>query len=117
VPDYQRGYDWGDLQVTDLIKDIERISGRKHNHYTGTIVITPKTKESNTYEIVDGQQRLTTLVIFLKSIYETDEKKYFWIKNKFLIKGGLGNERQLLRLNQDYNNFFNEFILKGNNNI
>jgi hypothetical protein len=117
VPDYQRGYAWGDLQVKDLIKDIERISGRKHNHYTGTIVITPKTKESNTYEIVDGQQRLTTLVIFLKSIYETDEKKYFWIKNKFLIKGGLGNERQLLRLNQDYNNFFNEFILKGNNNI
>lgn len=78
VPDYQRGYAWGEKQWNDLIKDLELLpEGRKH--YTGTLVIrasngNPSVTDEegrlyHAFDVIDGQQRLTTCVIFLKVIF------------------------------------------------
>lgn len=72
VPNYQRGYSWESKQRKDLIEDLESINNKKH--YTSTIVlkyVCQEKKLGKTYEkydIVDGQQRITSLIIFLSEI-------------------------------------------------
>lgn len=63
VPSYQRGYRWTKHEVTTLLEDL-------YNHdsklkYCLQPLIVKKVSE-NTYDVVDGQQRLTTIFIFLK---------------------------------------------------
>jgi len=79
VPDYQRGYAWEKQQLTEFIEDVELLPSGK-DHYTGTIVFhgnagqvqSPCIDEEGchytTLAVVDGQQRLTTLVLFLDAI-------------------------------------------------
>lgn len=107
IPDYQRGYSWEENQLTDLIKDIDHIATISHKHYTGTIVIT-KNKETNKYEVVDGQQRLTTIFILLKLIYDTDTKKYAQIKENFIVRK-VGEF--VLETNAETNIYFKEAVL------
>jgi hypothetical protein len=61
VPDYQRGYRWGEAEVTQLLEDI-RVSTEKR-YYLQPVVVKPKNGE---LELVDGQQRLTTLFLVTK---------------------------------------------------
>ncbi|MBI5459001.1 DUF262 domain-containing protein [Methanobacterium sp.] len=74
VPDYQRGYSWENRHRTDLLEDLELIKDK--NHYTGTIVIKNKGKKEGLgkvfqiYDVVDGQQRFTSLIILLNVIAE-----------------------------------------------
>lgn len=80
VPDYQRGYAWSEKQWGDLIQDIELLpEGR--NHFTGTLILRPSAERKDkvldeegraykAFDIIDGQQRLTTAVILLQSIYD-----------------------------------------------
>jgi len=79
IPDYQRGYAWEEKQWNDFIEDIDAlISDRKVKyHYTGTIVtFTPPNQTDVIYnrkpvkcvDVVDGQQRLTTVCLYLSVI-------------------------------------------------
>lgn len=77
IPKFQRPYSWKKAQRADLFSDISALLiGRNANahHFMATIVCLKDGKKksgSNTYErmqIVDGQQRLTTLIILLKAI-------------------------------------------------
>lgn len=83
IPNYQRGYAWGTKQWDDFWEDIDLLDSG--HHYTGTVVLDlvdkPPTGASPTpsvwdddgrsylvFDVVDGQQRLTTLVLFLDAI-------------------------------------------------
>ena len=70
IPDYQRGYSWEQDQRKDLLKDIEYGMSGGYSHYTGTLVAVKKCtiQDNDRFEIVDGQQRLTTLIILLSCI-------------------------------------------------
>lgn len=83
IPDYQRGYSWScNEQFADLWKDILRVynnSDSNKKHYTGMLSLEEmdeksKEKESlmgtNSFYVVDGQQRLTSIIIILKSLIE-----------------------------------------------
>lgn len=59
IPEYQRGYRWRPEEVAMLISDISKSDDG--NGYFLNVLILQKTK--NSYDIVDGQQRLTTLSI------------------------------------------------------
>ena len=61
VPDYQRGYRWGEGEVKQLLDDIYE-NGLKP-YYLQPIVVKPI--EGEKYELIDGQQRLTTLYLLL----------------------------------------------------
>lgn len=66
VPDYQREYVWKEANVQQLIDDIdEQLSlGSNKEYFVGTILVAP-TQDKNHYEVIDGQQRLTTFFLLL----------------------------------------------------
>lgn len=61
IPDYQRPFAWEDSNFQDLIDDLVSAQSEK-NYFLGTIVLHKK-NERNSYDVVDGQQRLTSLLI------------------------------------------------------
>lgn len=113
IPDYQRGYSWEERQLNDLTKDIDHIATISHKHYTGTIVIT-ENKETKKYEVVDGQQRLTTIIVLLKLIYDTDPIKYAQIKENFIVRN---DGEYVLETNAETNIYFKEAVLGNKKNI
>lgn len=72
VPVYQRNYDWSNIQCEKLYQDIMNANERDHKHFTGTVVYIISSVGSNLDEalIIDGQQRLTTVYILLKALYD-----------------------------------------------
>ena len=66
VPDYQREYVWTDKEVNQLLEDInEQIdTGSTQEYFIGTVLVSP-TDRKNHYEVIDGQQRLTTFFLLL----------------------------------------------------
>lgn len=66
VPDYQREYVWTDKEIQQLLDDIndEIDAGSSHEYFIGTILVSP-TDEKSRHEVIDGQQRLTTLFLLL----------------------------------------------------
>ncbi|MCK0114860.1 DUF262 domain-containing protein [Gelidibacter sp. F63206] len=83
IPDYQRGYAWSTKQLKDFWEDINNLPSDKM-HYTGVLTLKKvdeeiwkhwnnegwliKDRGYTPYHIVDGQQRLTTVVIFIQSL-------------------------------------------------
>lgn len=78
IPDYQRGYSWDKLQLIDLWRDISVLEDDQI-HYTGMLSVK---KYDDQYFVIDGQQRITTLVIFIKVICA-----YFKNSNKTWVNG------------------------------
>ncbi len=96
VPSYQRGYRWGEDEVLRLLNDIYQ-NGKK-NYCLQPVVVR---KAENRYELIDGQQRLTTLYLiyrYMKNvnpffsdpafdlIYETRENSAEFLKSIDLNK-------------------------------
>lgn len=75
VPKYQRAYSWENDNLTDFLEDL--INQRSANNYfLGTFLFHQKTDRGD-YEfvdVVDGQQRLTTIILFMKVAIEKLEK-------------------------------------------
>lgn len=69
IPEYQRPYKWTLKNVNQLIDDILLFKNKKA-YRLGTVVLH---KDNNKLNIVDGQQRITTLVLLLKAIQENEE--------------------------------------------
>ncbi|WP_462105430.1 DUF262 domain-containing protein [Campylobacter concisus] len=67
VPAYQRGYRWNKLNVTDLLDDLLEFiqDGSSRKFYCLQPLVVKKIGE-NRYNVIDGQQRLTTIFIILK---------------------------------------------------
>jgi len=118
VPFYQRPYKWEDKNISDLFNDIHNaISNDENEYFLGTIVFSKK-EDSSELEIVDGQQRITSIVIFLSSIrdyFESNnkQKQASSIQNDFIS----GYDRQRddnlpkLKLGQLDNTFFRKYIV------
>ena len=92
IPDFQRGYAWGERQLNDLWDDIidiqkDELTGDFFKHYTGTIFIEqipleriPENerwlKGVKFYDVVDGQQRLTTIALLLFELISKNDDDY-----------------------------------------
>jgi hypothetical protein len=66
VPRYQRGYRWGSAEVDRLLSDIDDSREGGQSYYLQPIVVKPM--PDGRWELVDGQQRLTTLYLILQYI-------------------------------------------------
>jgi hypothetical protein len=81
VPNYQREFVWGEQQVRKLVDDIynEFLSGgdqHQTEYFVGSMVVCPR--GDGTYEVIDGQQRLTTFFIFfcaLREFFRSNENR------------------------------------------
>ena len=67
IPVYQRNYAWEEDEIATLIKDVyDSYVSNVPYYYIGTLVTYKR--EDNVYEVIDGQQRLTTIYIVLKAL-------------------------------------------------
>lgn len=127
IPNYQRAYSWETKQRQDLFADITKLGNngdQNRHHFMATIVClqTYKTEEVGTDElerldVVDGQQRLTTLIIILRAISKklsvgdaTQKEEAAKIDN-ILVK----DEQRLILLqtNHDSSMVFRKYLLYG----
>ncbi len=63
VPRYQRDYSWKQEHWEDLWEDLCGLDQQTSDHYMGAIVL--QAEDRKTFKIIDGQQRVTTLSIFV----------------------------------------------------
>ena len=67
IPIYQRNYAWGDDEISSLLQDIknacEKNKEQDKNYYIGSLVV--YRRENSDFEVIDGQQRLTTLTLIM----------------------------------------------------
>ena len=63
IPPYQRAYSWGNKQCSQFLEDLLEQKGKKY--YLGQFLFE---RDGNTLFIIDGQQRLTTTILFLSAI-------------------------------------------------
>lgn len=76
IPNYQRGYKWEISNVEDLLNDINNINNiDKNEHCLHNLTII---ENENKWEIIDGQQRLTTIFLILKYL----GKEYYSLSYK-----------------------------------
>jgi len=67
IPIYQRNYAWSRLEIEQLLDDINDIDIQEtKKYYLGSLIVNER--GINCFEVIDGQQRLTTLYLILKSL-------------------------------------------------
>ncbi|MBP6738844.1 MAG: DUF262 domain-containing protein [Leptospiraceae bacterium] len=109
IPSYQRGYRWTELQVTQLLDDIWEFVINPPNHEEGKqnpfyclqpIVVKQHGNNQSEWEVIDGQQRLTTIYIILKNletIIERDTKNF----NRLFYETREGSESYLKNIEEE----------------
>lgn len=76
IDKYQRGYRWGYREIISLLDDIYQFDQNKEKFYCLQPLVVTKKAENN-YELIDGQQRSTTIYLILKYLLHVD---YFSLK-------------------------------------
>lgn len=134
IPEYQRPYAWTDEQIQTLFDDLVEYtlmqnsnSEKESNYFLGTVV--SYENEYGEKEIIDGQQRITSLFLLLRAIYskldsmtETDEVKNFksqiesalWEQNELTAK--VNYNKILIEsrvMNNEGNKIFSEILTTG----
>jgi hypothetical protein len=113
IPDYQRGYAWEHDQVQDFLDDLRLLEPGK-THYTGTVVLLGGGEqvvddELNALvraDVVDGQQRLTTICLLLNELRRSLESagemaRATGLRRQFLLISKDGVLRHKLRVGSD----------------
>ena len=77
IPSYQRPYKWNEKNIEELLSDIDIALGKKQEsgnsnfrYRIGTILLHNNT-EDKTLDVIDGQQRITTLMILFNVLVKT----------------------------------------------
>ena len=127
VPDYQRGYAWERRQVQEFLDDLALLDSSRR-HYTGTVILYQRPEPLRRIEdaetsyveldVVDGQQRLTTIVLMLNEIskalraYPSRDRLAQGIRKKYVeTEDDAGQPLHKLSLSQDIDHFFKSAIL------
>lgn len=115
IPKYQRAYAWEEDQLKAFIEDLENQDSNK-DHFFGTILLQklqtqPQDGEFTTIDIVDGQQRITTIIIFMKLLLIQQEDKGIDVTRLKRIYIQDIDTYKLRVLDID-NDFFESYILK-----
>ena len=122
VPDYQRAYSWSKRERRDLFDDLEAVHSEGHDHFMATVVCLKReevelgTDRYAKLDIVDGQQRLTTLIILLNAIriaveLTDKDKKVAENLRDMLIKPE--GKDLLLQTNHDSSHYFLNYLREG----
>ncbi|MEK4164844.1 DUF262 domain-containing protein [Bacillus sp. FSL W8-0672] len=129
IPEYQRPYAWSDEQIQTLFEDLVEYTKSKNEstYFLGTIV--SYENENEEQEIIDGQQRITSLFLLLRALYsklelmtETREVKNFmgqiesalWEQHELTAE--VDYEKTLIEsrvMRDEGNKTFSEILTKG----
>ncbi len=112
IPKYQRAYAWEEEQLKDFVEDIENQKSNR-SYFFGTILLQEQDKHEGfeIIDIVDGQQRITTLVMFMKLLLKQskDAGNDITVQQNTYI---LYHKRYKLHILDIDNDFFKSYILQ-----
>ena len=128
IPEYQRPYVWDNEQVTELLDDVMQaaIANSEGQYFLGSMVLQKKDKTENEtkyieYDLLDGQQRLTTLFLIMAVVrdithdtnrIDTCQKSIFQMAN--LDDNIPERLRIVFDIREQVKDFINEFIKEHN---
>ncbi|AAD05767.1 DUF262 domain-containing protein [Helicobacter pylori] len=102
IPNYQRDYAWKDKNFRDLWEDLEEAieyNKKGYGHFIGTMVVAKNEDNKKLYDIIDGQQRTTTIFMLLHVLvskqYEEDKRetrKYLYQKGELKLEVASQNQ-------------------------
>jgi uncharacterized protein with ParB-like and HNH nuclease domain len=126
IPFFQRAYvwkleNWSELWDSIIDELNEFNASRESEHFIGTIIIKQNESErlgSLVYDLIDGQQRLTTICILLRALHDAtlDEPFKKWLYNLLVYTDSYGNPLIRLLHSKVDRDHFQEIILSDNNN-
>lgn len=116
VPNYQRAYSWEkDDHVAQFLKDLKEHPLSVNQYHLGHFLFETDAYNRNKFWVIDGQQRLTTVIIFMSCVYDRikDEEKYKSVAtnifNEYLRN--TDGEQKYTTVSYD-NNFFENLIIR-----
>lgn len=74
IPVYQRAYAWDKANWKTFLEDIQESSRHDNNYSYGSILLKTIEQDSR-YDIIDGQQRITTLILFMRAMINVLSKR------------------------------------------
>ena len=88
VPEYQRNYSWTGVEVAEFLDDVQKASKTDDDYLMGQILLCPNSEERpkglprnvSSFEIVDGQQRLTTMYLAILMLISSIQED--WVRDQ-----------------------------------
>jgi len=118
IPDYQRPYSWDKDNLSDLIDDLKNsyLDNKNENYFCGSLVLV-KNDDDLRYDIIDGQQRITTFTIIsciFRDVYFDSVNKRAQDYIKQSIQDQYDESKRKLKFLTDikYQNSFEQTVLK-----
>ena len=122
IPVYQRAYSWDKDQWKALLDDLKEQTQGGNDYFFGNILL-ETIIEDKEYEIIDGQQRLTTLTILIRSILDVLKDKIkdgeildFTIEEKYALYFKSGGNKKLRPVEYDCA-CYDALIIDGTNSF
>lgn len=113
IPFYQRGYSWKSKQVKEFLEDLEQTVNKNNDIYThffGTMITTDPNNPNCSSYIIDGQQRMTTAVLFLICA-----RNFFYMHKDSSSRAKDHHEfieKHIYPMSHNDNKYPNEFVLE-----
>ncbi|UOS35564.1 DUF262 domain-containing protein [Helicobacter pylori] len=106
IPIYQRPYQWGKEQCEELLNDLfeNYEDHREDDYFCGSLVFIQPDEGNKTYDIVDGQQRLSTFILLAKvlaTLYPADDKSQEYLQESWSDRHEDGGKKKRKRLDFD----------------
>lgn len=111
VPPFQRDYSWGEEEWEDLWTDIQETTAKDGEpaHYMGYLVL--QTSDNRTFEVIDGQQRLTTISLIVLAAMRVMKKIISENRNPE------DNQRRLDQIRATYIGYLDPVTLTSRNKL
>lgn len=117
IPVYQRAYSWEEPQWKTFLEDLEEAT-KGENHYFFGNVLLETIEHDRLFDIIDGQQRLTTIIIFVRCLVNVlDSKGYDKEQLDYIKQDYLENRKKpkLNALEYDRDYFYDVIIANSDN--
>jgi hypothetical protein len=86
IPSFQRNFAWTADQIDEFLADVYNSADEGKSHFWGPVVFLRTDDDSNLYQVIDGQQRVTTTVIFISLLRDVA-----WSLEDKMLNKGLAN--------------------------
>lgn len=118
VPIFQRGYSWNIQNWEEFWSDLNKHTREGFDFFLGSLVVKSSSNDEVS-EVIDGQQRISTIVIFLSVVrdilQEREDPESKDIQKDFIYyKETFKSEKPKIKLNKDENTFFQTHVIKDN---
>lgn len=116
IPVYQRAYSWEEPQWKTFLEDLEGATKGENHYFFGNVLL--EKDGNNRLDIIDGQQRLTTIIIFVRCLVNVlDSKGYDKEQLDYIKQDYLENRKKskLNALEYDRDYFYDVIIANSDN--